>query len=141
MPWIYEQRTGRLLHLGELVATGYSGWDDGDGVAEPGEGKNDPARQHVRGKGPIPRGSYMVNGPPFQHPKCGAYCLRLVPAPDNEMFGRAGFLVHGDSRVKPGTASEGCIIVHRTARERIWRSGDRYVEVIEGDEPAERNVA
>jgi hypothetical protein len=35
------------------------------------------------------------------------------------MCGRDNFLIHGDSIAAPGTASHGCIILNRLARERI----------------------
>lgn len=132
MSWRYEQRTGRLLHQGELVAIGYSGADDGDGVLEPGEGRNAPEREDQRNVGPIPRGQWMIQGRPFFSELRGPYCLRLVPAPDTDTHGRSAFLIHGDSKKKPGTASHGCIILPRAVRERIWTSGDRYLEVVEG---------
>jgi hypothetical protein len=46
------------------------------------------------------------------------------------MFGRSGFLMHGDNIRLPGTASEGCIILPRDLREAIWNSADHTLEVI-----------
>src|ERR1035437_2005502 len=107
MTWTYEQATGKLLHDGDLVATGYSG---------AGGGKNNPTTQDVHNVGPIPIGHYTIEAP-VDTVTHGPYVLRLEPDLANEMFGRAGFLIHGDSVVHPGTASEGCIIQARTVRE------------------------
>jgi hypothetical protein len=139
--WTYRQRTGELLQGDELVARGYSGLDDGDGILEPGEGRNDPAAQRERGVGPLPRGRWRIVGPPFATKSHGPYVLRLIPREGTETFGRSGFLIHGDSVKRPGTASLGCIIVPRAVRERIWKSGDCDLEVVEGAPAAERNIA
>lgn len=47
------------------------------------------------------------------------------------MFSRAVFLIHGDSRKTPGTASSGCIILKLIYRQQMWESNDREIEVIE----------
>ena len=120
--WTYKQRTGELFNSDpEPVAVGYSGNSDG---------KNNPAMQNVPCEGPIPQGDYTISGPPVDTASHGPFVLHLVPSPANEMFGRAGFLIHGDSIVSPGTASEGCIIMPRPVRERIWNSGDRDLKVV-----------
>jgi hypothetical protein len=58
--------------------------------------------------------------------------LRLEPEPDTDTFGRAGFLMHGDSGAHPGEASEGCIIMPRNVREAVWTGGDHELEVVSG---------
>lgn len=120
MMWIFEQATGRLLHDNMREAVGYSG---------AGDCKNDPTAQDVHNAGPIPRGSYTI-GEPVDTVTHGPYVLRLTPDSDNEMCGRSGFLIHGDSVVHPGTASQGCIIMPKMVREKIWRSGDHELEVV-----------
>jgi hypothetical protein len=60
--------------------------------------------------------------------------MRLEPNQQNEMYGRAGFLIHGDSLEHPGTASLGCIVLGRLYREAIWASGDHQLQVISGME-------
>lgn len=136
----YEQSTGHWTHNGLLLGVGYSGKDDGDGVLGPGEGKNDPDAQGERGIGPIPRGRWIIHGPPFHHPHAGPDVMRLLPldpkpmehgeAWETQTFGRDGFLIHGDSVDKPGTASRGCIILPRLVRLAIWSTGDRELEVV-----------
>lgn len=120
MTWTYEQATGEMRQDKELVATGYSG----AGIC-----KNDPEAQDVHNMGPIPRGTYEI-GEPNDTKTHGPYVLRLTPDPTNEMEGRAGFLIHGDSVVHPGTASEGCIILGKLTRQAIWESGDHQLEVV-----------
>jgi len=142
MAWIYEQKTGLLRHPNDdstcpgtangpgacdCVARGYSG-------AEP-DGKNNPAMESVPDVGPIPRGEYQI-GVPHDTDSHGPFVMSLTPAPANEMFGRAGFLMHGDSVHAPGTASRGCVILPRPIRERVWNSNDHRLQVVEGPDAA-----
>ena len=55
---------------------------------------------------------------------------RLKPCADTPTFGRDGFLLHGDSKESPGRASHGCVIMPRSVREQVWKSGDRDLEVV-----------
>jgi hypothetical protein len=119
MAWSYSQSAGRLDHDGQVVAIGYSGHDDG---------KNNPDMQQVPNTGPIPQGRYFV-GPPHDSAKVGPFALPLDPAPETDTFGRSSFMIHGDSIVHPGTASEGCIILLRDARNTIAASGDNQLIV------------
>lgn len=124
--WEYSQTSGDLSHNGERIATGYSGHL---------EGKNNPAMQDHASLGPIPRGRYTVeiiadadgNWIDYEHKK--APVMRLVPDPANEMFGRAGFLMHGDSISDPGTASLGCIIMAHWVRTQVANSIDNELAV------------
>jgi len=118
--WQYEQESGILSHNGADVAVGYSG---------AGNGKNNPSMQDVQKIGPIPRGKYTI-GEPCDTQTHGPYVLRLTPDADNNMCGRSGFLIHGDSKEHPGTASQGCIIVGRHIREQIWESDDNQLVVM-----------
>lgn len=120
MTWRYRQSTGALSLDGEHVADGYAG---------KGDGKNNPDMQDAHNVGPLPRGLYTI-GEPCDTQTHGPYVLRLTPDGANEMCGRAGFLIHGDSSSHPGSASEGCIIMPRAVREQIWDSGDRDLEVL-----------
>jgi hypothetical protein len=119
--WTYAQKTGELLRDGELVATGYSGYDIG---------KNNPDLQAVAEVGPIPQGSWKIVGPPVNTPDRGPFMLDLIPAAETESFGRSGFSMHGDSIENPGNASHGDIVLPRYARELIWASGDTDLEVV-----------
>ena len=121
LAWTYAQRSGELQQDGEPVATGYSG---------AGEGKNNPACENVPNVGPIPSGKWRIAGPPVDTHDHGPYVLRLEPAAETETHARSGFLMHGDSKTNPGTASHGCIIMPRGIREQVWQSGDRQLEVV-----------
>lgn len=119
--WTYEQASGHLYAPGgELVATGYSG---------NGPGKNNPAWQDHHDVGPIPCGDYTI-GAPVEGTGHGPYVLPLAPYATNDMWGRSGFLMHGDSILSPGTASRGCVILARADRVRVWTSGDRHLRVV-----------
>jgi hypothetical protein len=114
---VYEQATGRMLvrESGQYdtIGIGYSG-------SLSKGGKNDPSKQCERDIGPIPRGRYTV-GPPGPGPS--PYSLRLTPDISYQMCGRSNFLIHGDSVSHPGDASEGCIILSRSEREAIVKTG------------------
>lgn len=122
--WVYVQRTGRLLaQNGSLLTVGYAGH---------AEGKNNPAAQEVHNVGPLPCGGYTLCAP-VDTDKHGPYVLWLTPDTANQMFGRVSFGVHGEKlALPPGSASEGCIILPRWARERMWESGDHRLRVISG---------
>lgn len=120
MAWTYKQSTGELFHNGTLVGTGYAG---------AGDGKNNPDMQQVHNVGPLPQGEYDIQ-PPQDTVTHGPFVLPLVPSENNEMFGRSAFLIHGDSVVNPGTASQGCIIMPKAVRKSVWNSGDRELQVI-----------
>jgi Protein of unknown function (DUF2778) len=119
--WIYEQATGAMIDpSGKLLAIGYSG---------NGPWKNNPADQNLHNKGPIPAGKYKIEKP-IDTKTHGPFVLWLIPDPSNQMYGRSAFGIHGDSVVNPGTASEGCVIQPRYARQQIAVSGDDDLEVV-----------
>jgi hypothetical protein len=119
--WTYAQHSGELQQDGTPVAAGYSGAK---------EGKNNPALESVPNVGPIPCGRWTITGPPVDTHDHGPYVLRLDPAAETQTHARTGFLMHGDSRANPGTASHGCIILPWAIREQVWQSGDRELLVI-----------
>jgi hypothetical protein len=121
MSWLYEQSTGRMYAAdGSVAGVGYSG---------AGDCKNNCKTQAVHNEGPIPTGSYRI-GQPIDTITHGPFVLPLTPDPTNQMFGRYGFLIHGDSVVNPGTASEGCIIMSRDVRNAIAESRDWELKVV-----------
>jgi hypothetical protein len=122
MTWTYSQRTGMLKHNGSSITQGYSGF---------GAGKDKPEMEKVRNIGPIPKGKYTMIELIPHHPHTGSYSIRLLPDSNNKMYGRSGFLIHGDSIKNPGTASNGCIILKLVYRKKIWESNDRRLEVVE----------
>lgn len=119
MPWSYSQSSGALSHDDVFVGTGYSG---------KGEGLDNPDLQNVPDVRPIPEGTYTI-GPAFTHPGKGPVVMALEPDPSNQMFGRSGFLIHGDNFKMNHTASDGCIILSRPIREQIDGSDDRVLIV------------
>ena len=120
MAWIYEQATGKLWRNGFNVDTGYAGC---------GDGKNNCAMQDEHNVGPLPVGKYTIEAP-HDTKKHGPYAMVLTPDPANKMFGRSGFMIHGDSMHNPGHASEGCIILAGATRKMIWGSLDHDLEVV-----------
>lgn len=119
--WTYEQSTGRMLDDdGHLRGIGYSG---------AAEGKNNISMENEHNVGPIPQGTYTMDGP-VDSAVHGPYAIPLIPDLDNEMFGRDHFLCHGDSLVEPGTASQGCIIMPHRTRVEMWESSDRRLLVV-----------
>lgn len=124
MPFTYSQTTGVMRRDSGWEANGYSGC---------GQGLNNPAMESVADVGPLPRGTYTISKP-FDHPTKGPIVMRLAQDATNEMHGRDGFLIHGDNKQMNHSASEGCIILPRTAREFIGRvvgSGDNRLTVVE----------
>lgn len=123
--WTYVQQTGELIDReGLVVGRGYAGF---------GAGKNNPDMQDVPNLGPIPTGDYRIGavrdakGGPH-----GPYVLPLIPHSANQMYGRLGFLIHGDG-TRPetmGRVSQGCIIQQRAVREKVAKSGDRDLQVV-----------
>lgn len=68
--WTYDQSSGRLYNPeGAWVSSGYSG---------KGRGKNNPALQHLRGVGPLPRGTYRI-GAPRTSQRTGPFVMDLYP--------------------------------------------------------------
>ena len=80
---------------------------------------------------PFLLGKYTI-GSPHDTLTHGPFVLPLQPDAGNQMFGRTGFLIHGDSVVEPGTASRGCIILSRAMRNDIALSGDKSLRVMSG---------
>jgi hypothetical protein len=119
--WTYAQKSGALLQGTTRIGTGYSGYQ---------EGKNNPSMQAVENVGPIPQGTWTIEGPPFNTQEHGPYVLGLQPAQDTNTFGRSEFLMHGDSIANPGNASRGCIIMPHDVRVTVWTSGDTQLEVV-----------
>lgn len=117
---VYEQVTGLFTIMTPVPfrAVGYSGR---------GRGRNNPDLQAVVATGPIPRGEYRV-GLPYTHPTKGPVVFRLTPSEQNDMFGRSGFLIHGDNA--RGDASHGCIILPRNVRDLIAKNHVRRLFVI-----------
>lgn len=116
--WTYSQTSGELKAPdGTLVGVCYSGR---------GAGRNNPAYQDVIGTGPVPQGKFSISEAyeteTLKHP-----VFRLTPHADQEMFGRMGFLIHGDN--KDHNASHGCIVADHNIRLAVEGSEDKELEV------------
>lgn len=115
----YFQSSGQLMEDMELLATGYSG---------AGEGKNNPSKDHIPFVGPIPVGLWDI-GEVYTSKTKGPRVITLTPH-DHNAKGRKYFRIHGDSRRSPGRASQGCIILSRSARELIIELGYKKLLVL-----------
>jgi hypothetical protein len=119
--WTYKQSTGQLIKPdNSILTTGYSG---------KGQYKNKPIFENLIDKGCIPKGTYKIL-PGYTDNEKGKFCLKLSPDKNNQMFGRSGFMIHGDDIKNPGTASDGCIILNYKARIEIDSGKDRILKVI-----------
>jgi len=119
--WTYQQSTGNLYNpSGSKVAAGYSGY---------GNGKNNPAKDHLKNIGPCPRGLWVM-GLPYNSQRIGPYSIPLYQH-NHDSKGRDYFRIHGDSSTNPGNASLGCIILPRRIRQKIHLSNCKLLMVIE----------
>jgi hypothetical protein len=120
MTWSYRQSTGQLSHDGEMIATGYAGI---------GPDLNNRNSQGIAFKGPLPQGTYNIGPPVADGGHMGPYVLPLTPWPVNNMFGRSGFFIHGDTAARNNSASNGCIVLDRQWRTMIAQSNDTLLTV------------
>jgi hypothetical protein len=120
MTWNYQQSTGQLSHDGELIATGYAGI---------GDGLNNPTAQNQSFVGPLPAGTYTIGEAMADGGHMGPFVLPLTPWSVNQMFGRSGFFIHGDTPARDNSASNGCIVLDRQWRQMIAQSGDTVLTV------------
>jgi hypothetical protein len=83
-----------------IVAYGYSGHQDC---------LNDIHKQNIQGVGPLPAGTYVISRI-YDDVERGKHTCELLPQTTNKMFGRSGFLIHGDTMAEAHNASDGCIV-------------------------------
>ncbi len=86
------------------------------GYAGRGAGLNNPNAQNQRRVGPLPQGDYSVGAPTGRR---GPMTFPLTPGPNNTMYGRGGFLIHGDNAAHNNTASSGCPVLPPACRAGI----------------------
>lgn len=118
--WLYKQSTGELYRDGKLIETGYSGSLTN---------KNNPEREHVRGMGPIPRGTWKIGSTDTSK---GPLTIALKHISGN-VYGRDmhTFRMHGEkAHGISGFASEGCIIMHPATRLLVSNDHGSYLEVV-----------
>ena len=141
LDWIWQQSTANLYY--ESPGTG--GFTELISIGGPGQyaghnaGLNNPANQSVRGTGPnsnagpLPQGTYMIGLQQKNVTNMGDVLrasMRLTPDPKNEMYGRGGFLFHGDNSRGDQSASQGCPVAPLNIRNQIGRSGDTVLRVM-----------
>lgn len=117
----WDQSAGEMRLDGNLLARGYAGR---------GRGLNTPAMQGATGIGPLPRGTWRLTELRLSGASTGPYTIVLEPMPGTDALGRSAFRIHGDNAKLDHSASHGCIILPRAAREALWRSDARLLEVI-----------
>lgn len=136
LDWIYSQSTGNMYHqpdngLRVLVGRGYAGH---------GTGLNNSASQYVPGgtrnsnAGPIPQGRYTIgelgnNVTRGRRRRILPDSMRLYPNPNNNMFDRSGFLIHGGN-MRIRNSSQGCIVLPQDIRNIIGNSNDETLVVV-----------
>ncbi|EMN3918900.1 TPA: DUF2778 domain-containing protein [Citrobacter amalonaticus] len=118
--WKYKQSTGELFKDGTLIETGYSGSLTN---------KNNPDREHVRGMGPIPRGTWKIGSTGTSK---GPLTITLVHVSgDSYSRDMRTFRMHGDKRIGiAGFASEGCIIMSPSTRLLVSKDHGSLLEVV-----------
>lgn len=119
---LYEQSTGKLRGTNSLLANAYSG---------NGEGLNNPALQDVHNVRPIPQGLWHMDELIEYDGEKGPHVIALSPCEGTETFGRSEFRIHGDNDLMNHSASEGCIVAPRFARDRAWEEEDKLLKVVE----------
>lgn len=129
MPWFFDRSIGLLAHVavpGREADHAFSAY-----AGQPPY-VNSAADDGKECLGPLPAGTYTIGEPIADGGHLGPYVMELLPAAGNNMKGRSGFYIHGDSKDHPGYASEGCIVPKggRATREVIGTSYDRILEVV-----------
>ncbi len=120
--WTYVQRTGEMTN-GVFQFFGYAGH---------GSGLNNPDMANVKNVGPPPVGLYSL-GPWHDAPHLGP-CISLLSPVGHHADGRTALYVHGDNKLGNHSASDGCIILSRPARQAMRDSGDTSLNIVRGDE-------
>jgi hypothetical protein len=114
--FVYEQATGEL-YFGAAdkgftaLGTCYSGH---------GAGLNNPAYEDVHDVGPIPQGWYTIGRFFDDLGGKGPVVAHLAGDAGNRMFGRSGFMIHGDNATRRSLSQRG---LHY--REPYTAAGDR----------------
>jgi len=86
---------------------------------------NEPSYEQDHNIGPLPEGRYTITSTDDEK---GPLTYHLTPDPTNTMFGRSGFLIHGDNPAANHTASDGCIASPMWTRV-IFKVGDVIIVV------------
>lgn len=133
--WEYSQSTGQLTHVHSDGTRELVNDDAGEaGYSGHGDGLNNADAQDQHNEGPIPQGDWII-GAQQDNVTAGRHKLpasmRLTPAEGTETYGRDGFLIHGDNSAGDQSASNGCIVLHKSYRDQIGQSGDTRLKVVQ----------
>ena len=124
----WNQGTGDYVCVnpsGEVYADSFT-CNDLNAYSGRGVSRNNPNGQSVPNYGPIPRGDWLVGGPP--QTVQGQYgpiwnALPLFPMPNNDVWGTdrdpGSFYLHGPRENDRGDSSSGCPIMSPTCRSKI----------------------
>jgi hypothetical protein len=120
--FLFEVSAGEFLSDGELLSK--------DAYAGNGLGYNNPEMENVPNVGPLPRGMYtMVRI--YDDPETGPFTIELAPDPEDKMFGRSLFRIHGVNPERPRGSSKGCICLEpESLRITVFNSGDHRLMVV-----------
>lgn len=128
--WTWEIKSGNLYsNAGDLIGSGHAGHDVVENGVVTIQGRNNPAMTHVKDIGPLPVGMYTIM-PPKDYVTVGKFAMQLIPDITNEMFGRGGFYMHGDSFEDQVVDSDGCPVQQRPVREFVANSNDNRLHVV-----------
>jgi Protein of unknown function (DUF2778) len=123
--WTFEITSGKFFQPdGTFMSKGYAGGNCGKNP----EGIDNADDEGFKNIGPLPEGMYTF-GVPVLHSQLGVFAIPLIPDSTNDMKGRGGFYLHGDTAI-PGNASEGCIVQPRPTRDAAWNSTDHQLRVV-----------
>jgi hypothetical protein len=123
--WTYAITARTLTSSSGLVIA------QGSGVTPPysgnGDCRDDPDSCHVLNHGPIPPGRYRI-GPAYADLHLGPVVMHLDPDGwDGD--GRTVLRIHGDNSKGDASASDGCLILPRVARDAVAASTCRTLIV------------
>jgi hypothetical protein len=130
MKYYYDRYWGIFsIHAldAQLDQTSLPAYIHGFGYSGQAQYLNNLLYQADHNTGPLPAGTYTITAI-NDDPHRGAHTCVLTPNPANQMFGRSGFLIHGDTANRTHTASDGCIITPLWVRQQ-FEVGD-VVEVV-----------
>jgi hypothetical protein len=99
-----------------------------------GVGLNNPIVSRRARVGPIPQGWYTIGKFFDDLGGKGPVVAHLAADAGNRMYGRSGFMIHGDNARGDHSASEGCIIANHNLRLEIAAEvaeGNNRLQVVE----------
>ncbi len=112
--WIYRQSTEKLTLVDNegsaYVGTGYAGY---------GMGLNNPSMQNIPDTSPLSHGQYTIGPQHTNTTQAGVTfpgSMRLTPNPNNQMYERDGFLIHGPHANDKHNSSEGFPVFNKNVR-------------------------